>query len=218
MSSSTTPAWPVSSDNDTFGARMRSGRRSCVPARAAAATTTMQTRRFYRDGTPDESITRPTSWRPADQQDALQGRVQEGSEIAGGETDLVHNRVVAELKVEKNTAVTTENAAQFLGQQRATPRDSGRSSGSPSSSICPTADKQEEGPARAPGELRPLARAQAARPRQPGLRVSRCGSRRERERSPLPSDFAGRRVESSDALASSEVSSSGATPPNDETV
>jgi hypothetical protein len=34
----------------------------------------------------------------------LAGRIIEGSEIAGGETDLVHDGVVAELKVERNQA------------------------------------------------------------------------------------------------------------------
>jgi hypothetical protein len=48
--------------------------------------------------------------------DELAGRVQQGVEIAGGETDLVYEHVVAELKVEKRTPVTESNAGKYLGQ------------------------------------------------------------------------------------------------------
>ncbi len=79
------------------------------------ATTTMQARATYRLSSPDEKQFQSDLLLLLNQQDALHGRVQEGAEI-GGETDLVHCRIVAELKVVKDSPVTNENAAQFLGQ------------------------------------------------------------------------------------------------------
>jgi hypothetical protein len=80
------------------------------------ATSTLQKRRYYADATPDERQFQGDLLLLLDQQDALAGRVEEGSEIGGGETDLVHDGVVAELKVIKHLEVTKENASQFLGQ------------------------------------------------------------------------------------------------------
>jgi hypothetical protein len=77
---------------------------------------TIQNRRYYADATPDERKFQRDLLMLLDQQDALAGRVAEGSEIGGGETDLVHDGVVAELKVVKDVEVTNENAPQFLGQ------------------------------------------------------------------------------------------------------
>jgi hypothetical protein len=39
-----------------------------------------------------------------------------GNGAGGGETDLVHDGIVAELKVEKTTTLSKDNVAQFLGQ------------------------------------------------------------------------------------------------------
>jgi hypothetical protein len=46
----------------------------------------------------------------------LGGRVQEHAWQAGGPTDLSHDGVVAELKVERHTAATVENAARYMAQ------------------------------------------------------------------------------------------------------
>jgi hypothetical protein len=80
------------------------------------ATTSMQSRAVYREVMPDERRFQRDLLVLLDQQDALHSRVQEGTKVGGGETDLVHDGVVAELKVEKATTVTKENATQFIGQ------------------------------------------------------------------------------------------------------
>lgn len=46
----------------------------------------------------------------------LGGRVHEGSEVSGGETDLLFENIVAELKVEKQNPVTEHNVSKYLGQ------------------------------------------------------------------------------------------------------
>ena len=104
------------SENDAFGPE--SERKAFMRFLRALlrVTTTMQTRSFYRDATPDEKQFQTDLLNLLEQHDALAGRLQEGSEIGGGETDIVHDKIVAELKVEKNTAVTAENAPQYLGQ------------------------------------------------------------------------------------------------------
>jgi len=47
---------------------------------------------------------------------ALEGRVQRGNRTAGGFLDIIHDRVNAELKVARQTAVTVETSHKYLGQ------------------------------------------------------------------------------------------------------
>lgn len=47
---------------------------------------------------------------------ALGGRVQRGTRAAGGFLDILHDRINAELKVAKQTAVTVETSHKYLGQ------------------------------------------------------------------------------------------------------
>ena len=47
---------------------------------------------------------------------ALEGRVQRGTRAAGGFLDIIHDRINAELKVAKQTAVTVETSHKYLGQ------------------------------------------------------------------------------------------------------
>jgi hypothetical protein len=104
------------SENDAFGPENERKAFMRFLRALLRATTTMQTRSFYRDATPDEKQFQTDLLNLLEQHDALTGRLQEGSEIGGGEADIVHDRIVAELKVEKNTSVTAENASQYLGQ------------------------------------------------------------------------------------------------------
>ena len=46
----------------------------------------------------------------------LEGRVQRGTRAAGGFLDLIHDRINAELKVARQTAVTVETSHKYLGQ------------------------------------------------------------------------------------------------------
>lgn len=48
--------------------------------------------------------------------DELAGRVVEGAEVGGGETDLSFEGIVSELKVERTTTPTVQTAARYLGQ------------------------------------------------------------------------------------------------------
>jgi hypothetical protein len=103
-------------NNDSFGSERERKAFMRLLRGLLRATTVMQARRFYRDTSPNERQFQTDLLMLLDAQDALHGQVQEGTEIGGGETDLVHNGVVAELKVEKTTAVTDQNAPRFLGQ------------------------------------------------------------------------------------------------------
>jgi hypothetical protein len=47
---------------------------------------------------------------------ALEGRVQRGTRAAGGFLDIIHDRINAELKVARTTAVTVETSQRYLGQ------------------------------------------------------------------------------------------------------
>jgi hypothetical protein len=47
---------------------------------------------------------------------ALEGRVQRGTRAAAGFLDIAHDRINAELKVAKQTAVTVETSHKYLGQ------------------------------------------------------------------------------------------------------
>jgi hypothetical protein len=47
---------------------------------------------------------------------ALEGRVQRGTRAAAGFLDIAHDRINAELKVSKKTAVTVETSHKYLGQ------------------------------------------------------------------------------------------------------
>jgi hypothetical protein len=47
---------------------------------------------------------------------ALGGRVQRGNRTAGGFLDIIHDRINAELKVARQTAVTVETSHKYLGQ------------------------------------------------------------------------------------------------------
>jgi hypothetical protein len=47
---------------------------------------------------------------------ALEGRVERGNRTAGGFLDIVHDRINAELKVARQTAVTVETSHKYLGQ------------------------------------------------------------------------------------------------------
>jgi hypothetical protein len=171
------------------------------------ATTTMQTRRFYRDATPDERRFQTDLLNLLDQQDALHGRVQEGSEIGGGETDLVHDKIVAELKVEKNAAVTAENAAQFLGQT--TSYSSGLGSQLGIAVILDLSDKKN--PLGHPANYVHWLETKLHGVTEPTY-ASHVAVLVVNGNAPLPSDFAGRRVDSSDALAEAEAEPADATP------
>jgi hypothetical protein len=46
----------------------------------------------------------------------LEGRVQRGKRAAGGFLDIIHDRINAELKVARHTAVTVETSHKYLGQ------------------------------------------------------------------------------------------------------
>lgn len=46
----------------------------------------------------------------------MEGRVQRGTRAAGGFLDIIHDRINAELKVAKRTAVTVETSHKYLGQ------------------------------------------------------------------------------------------------------
>lgn len=46
----------------------------------------------------------------------LEGRLTQRDAVAGGYDDLLHDDVIAELKVEKNTPRTVEDCARFIGQ------------------------------------------------------------------------------------------------------
>ena len=47
---------------------------------------------------------------------SLEGRVQRGNRAAGGFLDILHDRINAELKVTRQTAVTVETSHKYLGQ------------------------------------------------------------------------------------------------------
>jgi hypothetical protein len=103
-------------ENDAFGSDSERRAFTRFLRGLLRATLTIQNRRHYADARLDERRFQRDLLMLLDQQDALAGRVVEGGEIGGGETDLVHDGVVAELKVVKHTEVTKENAPQFLGQ------------------------------------------------------------------------------------------------------
>jgi hypothetical protein len=172
------------------------------------AATVMQTRRVYRGATPDERRFQTDLLNMLDQQDALHGRVQEGSEIAGGETDLVHDKIVAELKVVKNTAVTAENVGQFLGQT--TSYSSGLGSQLGIAVILDLSEKKN--PLGHPANY-----VHWVEPKLHGVTdptyASHVAVLVVNGNAPLPSDFAGSRVEAVDALDGAETNT---TPPNGE--
>ena len=126
----------------------------------------------YRDATPDERGFQKDLLVRLDQQDALHDQVQEGSEVGGGETDLVHDGIVAELKVEKTPRHAGERRPvarpddELLVRAWVTARNRGR-----------PRRLEEDAPSRAPGELRPLARAQAAWDHRSHLPLARCCER-----------------------------------------
>lgn len=103
-------------DNPAFGTETERGAFTRFLGGLLKATQTLQNRRAYSDATPDERRFQSDLLMLLDQQEALGRRVQEGTEIGGGETDLVHENIVAELKVAKDTTVTEENAPKYLGQ------------------------------------------------------------------------------------------------------
>ena len=83
-------------------------------ARVAAS---MHVRRDYASGTTvSEDVFHRDLLKQLDMQPELTGRVWDGRRQGGGPTDLVHDNINAELKVEKNTTATLENAHRFLGQ------------------------------------------------------------------------------------------------------
>jgi len=79
-------------------------------------TTSMQRRGMYPTAQVSERQFQADLLPLLDQRDELGGRIQVGAELGGGETDLVHDKIVAELKVEKNSAVTEVRAHEYLGQ------------------------------------------------------------------------------------------------------
>jgi len=56
---------------------------------------------------------------------ALEGRVQRGTRAAGGFLDIIDDRINADLKVAKNTAVTVETSHKYLGQAADCAADTG---------------------------------------------------------------------------------------------
>jgi hypothetical protein len=160
------------------------------------ATTSMQRRAVYRDQAPDEKRFQADLLPLLDQQEALEGRVQEGSEVGGGETDLVHDGIVAELKLERATAVTSENATQFLGQT--TSYSSGLGSQLGIAVILDLSEKKNPlgHPANYVHWLEPKLHGvtDPAYPSHVAVIVVNGNV-------PLPSDFAGKKVAATDALA-----------------
>jgi hypothetical protein len=168
------------------------------------AGTSMQARAIYRDATPDERRFQRDLLVLLDQQDALHGCVEEGTEVGGGETDLVHEGIVAELKVEKTTPVTEENVAQFLGQTTSYSPGLGSQLG-----IAVILDLSEKTsplghPANYVHWLEPKLHGitDPAYPSHVAVLVVNG-------RTPLPSDFAGKKVESTDALVDAKADDSG---------
>ncbi|MGH2714749.1 MAG: hypothetical protein ACRDM7_12845 [Thermoleophilaceae bacterium] len=83
-------------------------------ARVAAS---MHVRRDYATGAEvAEDVFHRDLLKQLDMQPELTGRVWDGRRQGGGPTDLIHDMINAELKVEKNTTATLENAHRYLGQ------------------------------------------------------------------------------------------------------
>lgn len=104
-----TDAGPYPDDEKTAFRRMLIG-----IARVAAS---MHVRRDYaQDSEISEIILHRDLLKQLDMQPQLAGRVWDGRRQGGGPTDLIHDSINAELKVEKKTVVTLDNAHRYLGQ------------------------------------------------------------------------------------------------------
>jgi hypothetical protein len=103
-------------DNPSYGAD--SERRAFVRFLRALlmAATALQRRHRYPDPSVTERQLQTDLMLLLDQHVELSGRLSEGVAIGGGQTDIVHDRIVAELKVERDRPVSIENVSQFLGQ------------------------------------------------------------------------------------------------------
>jgi hypothetical protein len=183
-------------DNDALGSESERKAFTRLLRGLLRATLTIQNRRYYADAAPNERGFQRDLLMLLDQQDALAGRVAEGSEIAGGETDLVHDGVVAELKVVKDTEVTKENASQFLGQT--TSYSSGLGAQVGIAVILDLSEKKNPlgHPANYVHLLGPELHgvADPAYPSHVAVLVVNGNT-------PLPSDYAGKKLASSDAVA-----------------
>lgn len=104
-------------NNDAFGSdRDRQSFMSFLVGLLRVATV-MQKRNQYPPGTRvNERRFQADLLQGLELRDELAGRVRQGDEIGGGETDLVYEHVVAELKVEGQTPVTDKNVSKYLGQ------------------------------------------------------------------------------------------------------
>jgi hypothetical protein len=184
------------SENDAFGPESQRKAFLRFLRGLLRATKTMQTHAFYKDTTPDERRFQSDLLVLLDQQDALHGRVRQGTEVGGGETDLVHEGIVAELKVEKTTTVAENNAAQFLGQTTSYASGVGAQLG-----IAVILDLSEKkNPLGHPANY-----VHWLEPKLHGVNDPAYASYAAilvvNGNLPRPSDFAGKKVEASDALA-----------------
>jgi hypothetical protein len=73
-------------------------------------------REFPADSAPSERDFQSELLKRVSMASELAGRVQVHAWQGGGPTDLTHDGVVAELKVEKSTPVTVEGAARYMAQ------------------------------------------------------------------------------------------------------
>lgn len=122
-----------------------------------------------------------------------------GAEVGGGETDLVHDGIVAELKVEKTTTVTEDNVSRFLGQT--TSYGSGLGSQLGIALVLDLSEKKHPlgHPANYVHWLKPSLHgvSDAAYPSRVAVVVVNGNT-------PLPSDFARKKIPARDAAAASD--------------
>lgn len=157
-------------------------------------TTAMQTWNYYTDSNVTESQFQKDLLVHLQQNSELEGRLLKGSEVGAGKTDIVHDKIVAELKVEKEKAVTEEGAKQYLGQT--TSYSSGLGSQLGIAVILDLSPKKN--PVGAPANyiywLRPRVHGQNDPPYPSHVAVLVVNGNL-----PRPSDFAGKRIETLDS-------------------
>jgi hypothetical protein len=76
----------------------------------------MFTKRFMRSQYVSEGAFHNEMERLLREDRALEGRLTRRDAVAGGFDDLLHDDVIAELKVERSTSATVEHSAKYIGQ------------------------------------------------------------------------------------------------------
>lgn len=81
-----------------------------------AAQRIMFTKRFMKSQYVSETLFHNEMERILREDRELEGRLTRRDSVAGGFDDLLHDDVIAELKVERNTPATVEHSAKYIGQ------------------------------------------------------------------------------------------------------